>query len=170
MDDKETLHRRARLRELIRECFDGKLVNLLSHIEARTNKAPNQGELSAIQKDNSGKSFGDKKAKTLTTQIGLSRRWFDMPLGSCLSRREWLKDVALPMPTEAEHANSPIQTLYDSSDKATRDLIDWLLESSISNSISPGTSEKLLALLRDLSPARPKQQNTDLIKYLNREK
>lgn len=80
-----------------------------------------------------------------------------------------LKSWPVPL-DESEHANSPIQTLYDSSDKATRDLIDWLLESSISNSISPGTSEKLLALLRGLSPARPKQQNTDLIKYLNREK
>lgn len=85
MDDAETLHRRARLRELINTCFGGKDVYLLNHIEKRTGKRPNQGEISAIQKDNGSKSFGDKKAKVLTEQIGLDRFWFAKPLGSELS-------------------------------------------------------------------------------------
>lgn len=82
MDDKETLHRRAKLRELIRERFADRTVDLIQYIQERTGKKPNQGELSALQKDDSGKSFGDKKAKTLAEQIGLPRRWFDMPLGT----------------------------------------------------------------------------------------
>lgn len=90
MDDAETNNRRARLRELIRECFNDTLADLIRHIAQRTGKAPNQGELSAIQKANSGKSFGDKKAKTLTEQIGLSRRWFDMPIGKNIKQTEWL--------------------------------------------------------------------------------
>jgi hypothetical protein len=91
MDDPETLNRRARLRELIQFAFDGQLVKLINHIEKQTGKKPNQGELSGLRKDNSpSKSFGDKKAKTLTEQIGLHRRWFDMPLGSNLERPRWL--------------------------------------------------------------------------------
>ncbi|MDB5813495.1 MAG: hypothetical protein JWN23_612 [Rhodocyclales bacterium] len=86
MDDLETRHRRARLRELIDVGFDQKLVNLLRFIEQRTGTAPNQGELSALKRENSGKSFGDKKARTLTEQIGLDRRWFDEPMGSGLER------------------------------------------------------------------------------------
>lgn len=50
---------------------------------------PNQGEMSALVKDHGGKSFGDKKAKTLTEQIGLHRRWFDLPLGTSLKREDW---------------------------------------------------------------------------------
>lgn len=97
MDDKETLHRRARLRELIRECFNDRTVELLSYIESRTGKRPNQGELSALQKDHGGKSFGDKKAKNLAEQIGLARRWFDLPAGSLLSPEEWGKEIDLPL-------------------------------------------------------------------------
>lgn len=88
MDDIETSNRRARLRELISFCFNGNQENLLAFIETRTNKRPNQGELSAIQK-NDGKSFGDKKAKALTEQIGLHRRWFDFPVGTNTNQYEW---------------------------------------------------------------------------------
>lgn len=90
MDDAETLHRRARLRELIEKCFDNRLTDLLSHIEARTGKRPNQGELSALQKDHGPKSFGDKKAKTLAEQIGLHRHWFAMPRGSNVKKSDWM--------------------------------------------------------------------------------
>lgn len=89
MDDPETLHRRARLRELIERCFNERIVDLLNHIENRTGTRPNQGEMSAIRRDNSGKSFGDKKAKTLVNQIGLNRRWFDMPIGVNVHPDEW---------------------------------------------------------------------------------
>lgn len=90
MDDAETLHRRLRLRELIHRCFDNRLIDLLAHIQSRTGKAANQGELSALQKDHGPKSFGDKKAKKLTEQIGLHRHWFSMPAGTHLNRNDWL--------------------------------------------------------------------------------
>ena len=96
MDDSETLLRRARLRELIDVCFDGKDVLLLDFIERKTGKRPNQGELSALQKDNGGKSFGDKKARALAGQIGLDRYWFTMPVGANTSREHWLSTI----PTE----------------------------------------------------------------------
>lgn len=82
MDDSETLHRRARLRELVSNAFGGEQKALLQHIFEKTGKRANQGEMSLLMRDNSGKSFGDKKAKTLTEQIGLPRRWFDLPVGS----------------------------------------------------------------------------------------
>lgn len=91
MDDKETLNRRARLRELIACEFESNDQNLLRFIAQKTGKMPNQGELSSIQKDN-GKSFGDKKAKKLTEQIGLHRRWFDLPVGTNVKRSEWLNE------------------------------------------------------------------------------
>lgn len=96
MDDKETLNRRARLRELIRECFNDKPIELRRHIQARTGVEPNQGELAAIMKPNSGKSFADRKAKKLTEQIGLYRRWFDMPLGTDIDRSKWMSASILP--------------------------------------------------------------------------
>ena len=89
MDDRETLNRRARLRELITVCFGGFDKGLLTHILMNTGKSANQGELSALKRDN-GKSFGDKKAKRLTEQIGLHRRWFDFPVGTNISREKWL--------------------------------------------------------------------------------
>lgn len=89
MDDNETLLRRARLRELIDSCFDGSVTKLIDFIGARTGKRPNQGEMSALKKDH-GKSFGDKKAKKITEQVGLSRTWFSMPLGSHLTKDQWL--------------------------------------------------------------------------------
>lgn len=90
MDDPETLRRRARLRELVKKCFDDKLIGLLTHIKERTGKEANQGELSGLQKDNGERSFGDKKARTLTEQIGLQRQWFAMDLGENLDRSQWL--------------------------------------------------------------------------------
>jgi hypothetical protein len=92
MDDAETLHRRARYRELLRECFSDSPSKLLNHIAARGFKA-NQGEISALKKDGSSKSFGDVKARVLAEQIGLHRRWFDWPLGAHLERQRW----ALPL-------------------------------------------------------------------------
>lgn len=91
MDDRETLNRRARLRELIAVCFDGFDKGLLTHILAMTGETANQGELSALKRDN-GKSFGDKKAKRLTEQIGLHRRWFDFPVGTNIDKDKWLLD------------------------------------------------------------------------------
>lgn len=93
MDDEETRRRRMRLAELINEAFCGEQARLLAHIRERTGKQPNQGEISGLIKlDNSARSFGDKKARTLTEQIGLHRRWFDFPLGSNLTREQWLHD------------------------------------------------------------------------------
>lgn len=92
MDDKETLNRRARLRELIATCFDGKDAALLDHIQKRTGKRPNQGELSGLQKDHGARSFGDKKAKTLTEQIGLHRRWFEFGPGENIEQIHWMAE------------------------------------------------------------------------------
>lgn len=92
MDDTETLHRRARLRELVDGAFDGTLARLVDHIHAKTGKLPNQAELSTLRRDNGPRSFGDKKAKTLTEQIGLHRRWFDFPIGTNIERTDWLRD------------------------------------------------------------------------------
>lgn len=95
MDDEETRHRRLRLGELVEVCFGGEQKALRQHIASRTSKEPNQGEISGLLKlDNSARSFGDKKAKTLTGQIGLHRRWFDMPLGANLRRDRWLSESA----------------------------------------------------------------------------
>lgn len=101
MDDKETLHRRARFRELLSACFADSQGALLNHITANGFK-PNQGELSALKKDHGPKSFGDKKAKTLAEQIGLHRRWFDMPLGTWLSPSEWKGSEPLLQSADAE--------------------------------------------------------------------
>lgn len=96
MDDEETRHRRLRLGELVEACFGGEQKALRQHIAARTKKEPNQGEISGLLKlDNSARSFGDKKAKNLTDQIGLHRRWFDMPLGANLRREQWLSESVI---------------------------------------------------------------------------
>jgi hypothetical protein len=89
MDDAETLHRRARLRELVKHAFGDTDAALLAHIERRTGKKANQGEISTLQKDHSGRSFGDKKARTLTLQVGLPRDWFSLPLGTALHPDDW---------------------------------------------------------------------------------
>lgn len=78
-EDEIAKHRRARLRELVREYFNGSTAELIRAIEARTGTRPNQGEMSALQRENSGKSFGEKKARNLEDQIGLARGWFDAP-------------------------------------------------------------------------------------------
>ncbi|MFT0533966.1 S24 family peptidase [Castellaniella hirudinis] len=96
MDDADTRNRRARLRELIAHCFDGRDAALLDHIERRTGKRPNQGELSGLQKDHGPRSFGDKKARTLAEQIGLNRYWFDMTTGARLAQDEWLLPAFVP--------------------------------------------------------------------------
>lgn len=92
MDDKETKNRRLRLKELIDFCFDGRQADLIAHIHNKTGKTPNQGEISALLKTDSGKSFGYKKAGTLATQIGLNRSWFEMDLGTNLKRSSWSLD------------------------------------------------------------------------------
>ncbi len=139
MDDRETLNRRARLRELIRECFDGKLANLMDHIKDRTGKTPNQGELSALQRDHSAaKSFGDKKAKTLTEQVGLSRRWFDLPTGSQITRDEWLIDAApstrvVKLPKKQDPDIAEVVRLMEATDERGRILILGAAREAIKN-------------------------------------
>ncbi|GAB4059261.1 hypothetical protein [Uliginosibacterium sediminicola] len=93
-DDAEALHRKARLRELLDTCFGGKQAALSQHIEYATGKKPNQGELSQILKDHSGRTFGDDKARALTEAIGLHRRWFEMPLGRNVRKQDWQKDLS----------------------------------------------------------------------------
>jgi hypothetical protein len=109
IDLPETLHRRARLRELVRELFDGKLKNLCAHIDSRHHdglsiKKANNGELSALQEDNSTKkSFGDKRGYNLAEQIGLPRNWFELPLGSHLLLSSYMQTA----PIQAEYADPP---------------------------------------------------------------
>lgn len=123
MDDKETLHRRSRLRELVNVCFLGSRSELVSHIEERTKKKPNEGELSGLQKDNGPRSFGDKKARTLCEQIGLHRRWFDMPLGANLDRERWL-DGHGGFPSEATPAE--IATAFTEGSNEKREALTLL--------------------------------------------
>ena len=99
MDAPEVLHRRARLRELIEKRFGGRQIDLINHIQDRTDKRPNQGELSALVNDNGNKSFGEKKGWSLAKQIGLSRNWFDLPLGSALESR--ITETAIEQPVAA---------------------------------------------------------------------
>lgn len=131
MDDAETLHRRMRLRELIQRCFDNRLTDLLTHIQGRTGKAANQGELSALQKDHGPKSFGDKKAKRLTEQIGLHRHWFAMPAGTHLDRGEWMA----PPPTLA--SSSDVNELAAVVDRLTS-----------SGKMQPQELQNLIAMLK----------------------
>lgn len=105
MDDPETLNRRARLRELVKTI--GGRAALVSHIERRTGKRPNEGEISALQKDNGGKSFGYKKAGTLCEQVGLNRRWFEFPVGTCLDRAHWLDEPQPWRNPESPSRSSP---------------------------------------------------------------
>lgn len=110
MDDADTLHRRARLRELISACFDGKDVLLLDYIESKTGKRPNQGELSGLKKDHGSRSFAAKKAATLEAQIGLPRFWFTAPLGNLLDRHEWGLIQQHPVANLAQEPTAPYGT------------------------------------------------------------
>lgn len=107
MDDRETLHRRARLRELIDHCFDGTIARLADHIRNNSGKTPNQAELSTLRKDNGPRSFGDKKAKILAEQVGLHRRWFDLPLGCNLDRHLWAANAQTLLLDEAHKNQDP---------------------------------------------------------------
>lgn len=130
MDDAETLLRRARLRELVEHCFGGKQAALVRHIEARTGKRPNQGEISLLMKDHSpAKSFGDKKARRLCEQIGLSRRWFEMPLGSALQRHEWdlVQDAEPLAAPDLQGAAMELWEKYRSAPDDVRQLVDAAL-------------------------------------------
>lgn len=89
MDDKYTLNRRARLRELIRDHFGGEQKQLLDHITKMTGKKANQGEISGLAKDHSARSFGDKKGRALAEQIGLSPDWFEWPTGVTIPLETW---------------------------------------------------------------------------------
>lgn len=95
MDTPDTLHRRARLRELIECCFGGTDARFIEHLVKQDKGKVNQGEISSLQKDNGPKSFGEKRAIKLAEQAGLNRRWFDMPLGMHLDRADWMKDLPL---------------------------------------------------------------------------
>ena len=103
MDAPEVLHRRARLRELIEKRFGGRQIDLINHIQDRTDKRPNQGELSALVNDNGNKSFGEKKGWSLAPSrralTNLSRNWFDLPLGSALESR--ITETAIEQPVAA---------------------------------------------------------------------
>lgn len=95
MDDLETQNRRVRLKELLDTHFPGVggQRELLDYIEARTKKRPSQGELSLLLKE---KSFGIKKGIALSEQIGLSRKWFELPPGTNLKKEEWLNETVEP--------------------------------------------------------------------------
>lgn len=116
MDDKETLHRRARLRELIWAHFgdpsEGGQAALREHIKNHKGVKVNQGELSGLLKDhNAARSFGDKKARALADQIGLHRRWFDFPMGVNISRGDWLKDAPVSLLDSSISGNIPSHSL-----------------------------------------------------------
>lgn len=156
MDDRETLNRRARLRELIDQCFDGKLVGLMLHVRGRCGVEPNQGELSALRKDNSSKSFGDKKAKVLTEQIGLHRRWFDWPPGVHLARQEWELpyDGAIhrltaqePVPAFGGLAPSPFNASSpaDASKRLVRELVAFM--ASLDPLVAPSARDVIRRVL-----------------------
>lgn len=156
MDDFETLNRRARLRELIAVCFEGNSANLIRFIEQKTNKRPNQGELSSIQKDNGGKPFADKKARNLTLQIGLHRRWFDMPLGTNVQREQWLLDTPIydQGPHQAGKTASQQQKVYRAPIKSKRQrAIDSLLDAA--KQINDDGLERLIERAEILAESHP---------------
>lgn len=160
MDDKETLHRRARLRELIRECFADEQKHLLEHIRTRTGKLPNQGEISTLCKNNGPRSFGDKKAKKLTEQIGLNRRWFDMPLGSNLAKDQWQSDL-LPLSYSTEAHDSAQLVYKDEPPEAGPKirgfvpLISWVQAGAweqIVDNFAPGDAEEWMPCIKRCGP------------------
>jgi len=151
MDDKETLNRRARLRELVLECFNNRDADILRHIENRTGKKPNQGEFSAIQRDHGGKPFGDKKAKNLTEQIGLHRSWFNMPVGSNIDPLTWMNEIVHT--DHSKSINEPVEYAFDKnviagpSIRGEVPLISWVQAgawSDVVDNFSPGDSEEMI--------------------------
>lgn len=101
MDTPETANRRLRLRELVDKCFNGTLADVLRHIKSRTDKGTSQSELSGLL---IAKSFGERKAAKLADDIGLHRKWFEMPSGTNLDISEWMKDA----PTEVDAGLDPL--------------------------------------------------------------
>ena len=99
MHDSETLHRKARLRELVG--IFGSQSALMQRIKLMTGTEVNQGELSSLCRDEAKKSFGYKKAGKLAEQVGLPRTWFEMPLGSMLNRSEWTAEKPTHMVSES---------------------------------------------------------------------
>jgi hypothetical protein len=126
MDNDETLLRRARLRELIDVSFNGKLVDLATHMEKVSGDRVNQAELSSLRKDHGPKSFGDKKAKVLTEQIGLHRHWFSMPLGTALERRQWLSAASSQDPALSMQVIDALQDWRLKASSKSQEVIDQL--------------------------------------------
>lgn len=156
MDDLETLNRRARLRELIAICFEGNSANLIRFIEQKTKKRPNQGELSSIQKDNGGKPFADKKARNLTLQIGLHRRWFDMPLGTNVQRELWLLDAPIydQAQPQTNKSASQEQKVYEVPVKSKRQRSVDLLLNTVKQ-INDDGLERLIERAMTLAESHP---------------
>jgi len=156
MDDNETKHRRARLRELIEVAFGGKDAALLHHIQARTGKPANQGELSALQKDDGPRSFGDKKAKTLTDQIGLHRNWFMFPMGTGLDRSSW--QVEPSAVSNAHAATAPLAELHAAiaGRRIDRDDLVSLITAAVAERDIPEHIRESIKVLITSSPKKTK--------------
>lgn len=70
-DDQRVRNRRVRLTRLINERYESQ-----ADFVAKTGE--NQGEISALQKEN-GKSFGEKKARKIEEKCSLPNGWLDIP-------------------------------------------------------------------------------------------
>jgi hypothetical protein len=147
MDSLDTLHRRARLRELVGACFGGIDAKLIAYIESRTQEKVNQGEISSLQKDNGPRSFGEKRAIRLASQVGLVRKWFELPLGASLDLKSqanenpYIPEVAIDAFSRITHAatepSSPptlekslavLAAAIEEADDLARDQVRGLLE------------------------------------------
>jgi hypothetical protein len=129
MDNKENLHRADRLKELVDAAFNGSIEDLRRHIKQRTGAEPNQGELSQLRSGK--KSFGYKKAGTLADQIGLNRKWFEMPTGTNLQMSEWLDDaihykLQADPPEESNPAIEAAAIINKLDDKDQLEILHWL--------------------------------------------
>lgn len=164
MDDKETLNRRARLRELIRECFNGERKQLLAHIFARTKTTQNAGEISSLQKDNGPKSFGDKKAKVLVELIGLNRHWFDMPCGTNLDPSKWMS----PPPSSKEATPLKVQEPSTQKYSVTNQLSKQAIAVAQYYDKLPAVKKaEVEALLIQVSLSLPQEKRTQLAEIIN---
>lgn len=101
IDDATTAHRRERLRELIKAYSQ---IGLIRHIAQNSGSEPNQGELSALSKPNSGKSFREVKARNLERIAGLPAGWFDLPIGTALPTPQADSSLQCAEPTRAPYA------------------------------------------------------------------